>query len=31
MAHTIVKTLHHYHKLNPLIPEQLSEAGYRLP
>lgn len=30
LAHTTVKTLHHYHKTGLLIPEQTSEAGYRL-
>lgn len=30
LAHTTVKTLHYYHKLGLLIPEQTTEAGYRL-
>ncbi|MGC4376682.1 MerR family transcriptional regulator [Fictibacillus sp. Mic-4] len=30
LAHTTVKTLHHYHKIGLLIPEQTTEAGYRL-
>jgi len=30
MAHTTVKTLHYYHKIGLLIPEQTTEAGYRL-
>lgn len=30
MAHTTVKTLHHYHKIGLLIPEQTTEAGYRV-
>lgn len=30
MAHTTVKTLHHYHKIGLLIPRQTTEAGYRL-
>lgn len=30
LAHTTVKTLHHYHKISLLIPEQTTEAGYRL-
>ncbi len=30
VAHTTVKTLHYYHKLGLLIPEQTTEAGYRL-
>ncbi|MFP7233208.1 MerR family transcriptional regulator [Bacillus subtilis] len=30
LAHTTVKTLHYYHKLGLLIPEQMTEAGYRL-
>ncbi|NMD72831.1 MerR family transcriptional regulator [Bacillus sp. DNRA2] len=29
-AHITVKTLHHYHKIGLLIPEQTTEAGYRL-
>ncbi|MGI0535404.1 MerR family transcriptional regulator [Bacillus pfraonensis] len=30
LSHTTVKTLHHYHKIGLLIPEQTTEAGYRL-
>ncbi|WP_245987592.1 MerR family transcriptional regulator [Ureibacillus endophyticus] len=30
LAHTTVNTLHHYHKIGLLIPEQTTEAGYRL-
>ncbi len=30
LAHTTVKTLHHYHKIGLLIPEEITEAGYRL-
>ncbi|GIP31928.1 MerR family transcriptional regulator [Paenibacillus sp. J2TS4] len=30
LAHTTVKTLHHYHKIGLLIPEQTTDAGYRL-
>ncbi|MEZ0118037.1 MerR family transcriptional regulator [Heyndrickxia faecalis] len=30
LAHTTVKTLHHYHKIGLLIPEQTTEASYRL-
>lgn len=30
MAHSTVKTLHYYHKIGLLIPEQTTEAGYRL-
>lgn len=30
IAHITVKTLHHYHKIGLLIPEQTTEAGYRL-
>ncbi len=30
LAHTTVKTLHHYHKIGLLIPEQTTEVGYRL-
>lgn len=30
LAHTTVKTLHHYHKIGLLIPQQTSDAGYRL-
>lgn len=30
LAYTTVKTLHHYHKIGLLIPEQTTEAGYRL-
>ncbi|MFD2132271.1 MerR family transcriptional regulator [Pseudogracilibacillus auburnensis] len=30
LAHTTVKTLHHYHKIGLLIPKQTTEAGYRL-
>lgn len=30
LTHTTVKTLHHYHKIGLLIPEQTTEAGYRL-
>src|SRR5690625_674214 len=30
LARTTVKTLHHYHKIDLLIPEQITEAGYRL-
>ncbi len=30
IAHTTVKTLHHYHKIGLLIPVQTTEAGYRL-
>ncbi|MDD9150599.1 MerR family transcriptional regulator [Sporolactobacillus sp. CQH2019] len=30
LSHTTVKTLHHYHKLGLLVPEQTTEAGYRL-
>lgn len=30
LAHTTVKTLHYYHKLGLLIPEQMTEAGYHL-
>lgn len=30
LAHTTVKTLHHYHRIGLLIPEQTTEAGYRL-
>ncbi|MDA1475190.1 MerR family transcriptional regulator [Bacillus changyiensis] len=30
LAHTTVKTLHHYHKVGLLIPEQTTDIGYRL-
>ena len=30
LAHTTVKTLHHYHKIGLLIPEQTTESGYRV-
>lgn len=30
IAHTTVKTLHHYHKIGLLVPEQTTETGYRL-
>lgn len=30
IAHTTVKTLHYYHKIGLLVPEQTTEAGYRL-
>ncbi|MDA7027947.1 MerR family transcriptional regulator [Bacillus sp. CLL-7-23] len=30
LAHTTVKTLHYYHKVGLLIPEQTTDAGYRL-
>ncbi len=30
IANITVKTLHHYHKIRLLIPEQTTEAGYRL-
>lgn len=30
LAHTTVKTLHHYHKIGLFIPEQTTEVGYRL-
>ncbi|MEI3605396.1 MerR family transcriptional regulator [Pseudogracilibacillus sp. SE30717A] len=30
IAHTTVKTLHYYHKIGLLIPEEITEAGYRL-
>lgn len=30
MSNITVKTLHHYHKIGLLIPQQVSEAGYRL-
>ena len=30
LSHITVKTLHHYHKIGLLIPEQTTEAGYRL-
>ena len=30
LVHTTVKTLHHYHKIGLLIPEQTTEAGYRI-
>ena len=30
LAHTTVKTLHHYHKIGLLIPKQTTESGYRV-
>lgn len=30
IAYTTVKTLHYYHKIGLLMPEQTTEAGYRL-
>jgi len=30
LAHTTVKALHYYHKIGLLIPEQTTDAGYRL-
>ncbi|PGZ44801.1 transcriptional regulator [Bacillus anthracis] len=30
LAHATVKTLHHYHQIGLLFPEQTTEAGYRL-
>lgn len=30
ISHTTVKTLHYYHKIGLLIPEQTTKAGYRL-
>jgi DNA-binding transcriptional MerR regulator len=30
IAHTTVKTLHYYHKIGLLIPDEITEAGYRL-
>ena len=30
LTHTTVKALHHYHKIGLLVPEQTTEAGYRL-
>ncbi len=29
LANVTVKTLHHYHKIGLLIPNEISEAGYR--
>lgn len=29
LAHTTVKTLHHYHKIGLLIPQHTTETGYR--
>lgn len=30
LSHVTIKTLHHYHKIGLLLPNQISEAGYRL-
>ena len=30
LAHTTIKALHYYHKIGLLIPEQMTETGYRL-
>ncbi|MDF2680488.1 MAG: MerR family transcriptional regulator [Brevibacillus sp.] len=30
MSNVTIKTLHHYHKIGLLLPQQVSEAGYRL-
>jgi len=30
LAHVTIKTLHHYHKVGLLVPQEISEAGYRL-
>lgn len=30
MSRVTIKTLHHYHKIGLLLPQQVSEAGYRL-
>ncbi|MFD2371661.1 MerR family transcriptional regulator [Brevibacillus sp. GCM10020057] len=30
MSKVTIKTLHHYHKIGLLLPQQTSEAGYRL-
>ncbi|MFC5405755.1 MerR family transcriptional regulator [Cohnella soli] len=30
LSHVTIKTLHHYHKIDLLLPTEISEAGYRL-
>ncbi|MED4783063.1 MerR family transcriptional regulator [Brevibacillus choshinensis] len=30
LSNVTIKTLHHYHKIGLLLPQQMSEAGYRL-
>lgn len=30
LSHVTIKTLHHYHKIGLLLPDKVSDAGYRM-